>query len=107
MLKNKKLFYKCCNIFGFLCYSVIVAIPQGEKNMKIIHLNTKTKNYIKRLLELQKIAIENDYTKLLKQINQKLFTINQAWRKKMLQINQIDYTMKNYKMIVNATCYKF
>lgn len=75
--------------------------------MKIIRLNTKTKNYIKRLLELQKIAIDNDWTKLLKQINTKLYNINQAWREKMLQVNQIDYTMKNYKAIINATCYKF
>ena len=75
--------------------------------MKIIRLNTKTKKLITRLLDLQQRAKDNDQNKTLYQINQILFTINEKWRNKMLQVNQITYLDKGYKSIINATCYKF
>ena len=75
--------------------------------MKIIKLNTKTKNLIKRLLELQQNAIDNDQNKTLNQINTILYTINEKWRAKMLKVNNITYLDKGYKSIVSATCYKF
>lgn len=75
--------------------------------MKIIKLNTKTKNLIARLLDLQQKAQDNDQTRILNQINSILFTINEKWRAKMLQVNKIDYLDKGYKSIINATCYKF
>jgi hypothetical protein len=80
---------------------------KGSKNMKIIKLNQKTKNLIARLLNLQQKAKDNDQNKTLNQINQILFTINEKWRNKMLQVNEIDYLDKGYKSIINATCYKF
>lgn len=39
---------------------------------------------VKKLLHLQKIAINNDYNKLLKAINQKLFAINELYRQKII-----------------------
>ena len=75
--------------------------------MKIIKLNQKTKKLIARLLDLQQKAKDNDQNKTLNQINTILFTINQKWRAKMLQVNNIDYLDKGYKSIINATCYKF
>ena len=79
---------------------------RGEK-MKIIKLNTKTKNYITKLLQVQHQAIEHDHIELLAKINTILFTINEKWRDKMLDTNKINYTDKGYKSIINATCYKF
>ena len=75
--------------------------------MKIIKLNQKTKELITRLLDLQQKAKDNDQNKTLNQINTILFTINEKWRNKMLQVNQITYLDKGYKSIINATCYKF
>lgn len=75
--------------------------------MKIIKLKQKTKNLITRLLDLQQKAKENDATSILNQINQILFSINEKWRNKMLQVNNITYLDKGYKSIINATCYKF
>ena len=75
--------------------------------MKIIKLNQKTKNLISRLLDLQQKAKDNDATATLNQINTILFTINEKWRAKMLQVNEIDYLDKGYKSIITATCYKF
>ena len=75
--------------------------------MKIIKLNQKTKNLIARLLVLQQKAQDNDQNKTLHQINTILFTINEKWRTKMLQVNKITYLDKGYKSIINATCYKF
>ena len=75
--------------------------------MKIIKLNQKKKKLIVRLLDLQQKAKENDQYKTLHQINTILFTINEKWRAKMLQVNEIDYLDKGYKSIINATCYKF
>lgn len=75
--------------------------------MKIIRLNQKTKNLITRLLDLQQKAIENDQYKTLNQINTILFNINEKWRAKMLQVNNITYLDKGYKTIITATCYKF
>ena len=39
---------------------------------------------VKKLLQVQKIAINNDYTKLLNQINKKLFAINELYRKRII-----------------------
>lgn len=75
--------------------------------MKIIKLNQKTKKLITKLLDLQQKAKDNDQNKTLNQINTILFTINEKWRSKMLQVNEIDYLDKGYKSIINATCYKF
>lgn len=75
--------------------------------MKIIRLNTKTKNLITKLLNLQAKAQECDNTKVLNNINIILFNINEKWRSKMLQVNEITYLDKGYKSIINATCYKF
>ena len=75
--------------------------------MKIIKLNTKTKNLIAKLLDLQQKVKDNDQNKTLNQINTILFTINEKWRNKMLQVNNITYLDKGYKSIINATCYKF
>lgn len=75
--------------------------------MKIIKLNQKTKKLIARLLDLQQKVKENDATAILNQINQILFTINEKWRAKMLQVNEITYLDKGYKSIINTTCYKF
>ena len=75
--------------------------------MKIIKLNTKTKNLIARLLQLQQKAKDNDANDTLNQINAILFTINEKWRAKMLQVNNLTYLDKGYKSIINATCYKF
>ena len=75
--------------------------------MKIIKLNQKTKNLIKRLLDLQQKAKDNDQNQTLNQINTILYTINTKWRAKMLKVNNIDYLDKGYKSIINATCYKF
>ena len=76
--------------------------------MKKIYLNTKTKNLIKRLLQVQQKAIDNDYTDILNKINQILFTINEKWRKAMIKANQSNF--ENFQFIErvnNATCYKF
>ena len=76
--------------------------------MIIIKLNAKTKNYVTKLLQLQQKAIDNDYTNILSQINTILFTINQKWRKAMLEANKSNF--ENYQLIErinNATCYKF
>ena len=75
--------------------------------MKIINLNTKTKNYITKLLQVQQKAKETDNTATLNKINSILYTINTKWRDKMLKVNEIDYLDKGYKSIINATCYKF
>lgn len=75
--------------------------------MKIIKLNQKTKNFIARLLDLQQKAKDNDATHTLNQINAILFNINEKWRHKMLQVNEITYLDKGYKSIINTTCYKF
>lgn len=91
-----------------MCYIVIVAKPHKELYyMKIIKLNTKTKKYITRLLQVQQQAIDNDLTELLNKINTILFTINEKWRDKMLSTNEIDYTCKGYRQIIKSTCYKF
>lgn len=76
--------------------------------MKKIYLNQKTKNLIKRLLNLQQKAINNDYTDILNKINQILFAINQKWRSAMIKANQSNF--ENFQLIErinNATCYKF
>ena len=75
--------------------------------MKLVKLNTKTKEYIIKLLALQKKCIAVDDLTTLKKINVILFTINERWRAKMLQVNDINYTSKGYKTIIQATCYKF
>ena len=75
--------------------------------MKIIKLNQKTKNLITRLLDLQQKAKDNDATNTLNQINTILFNINEKWRAKMLQVNNVTYLDKGYKSIIDATCYKF
>lgn len=76
--------------------------------MKIIRLNTKTKNYINKLLQLQQKAIRNDLTDILNKINQILFTINEKWRNAMKKANPRNF--EDYQMqqrLNNATCYKF
>lgn len=76
--------------------------------MKKIKLSNKGQQIVKKLLELQKIAIDNDYTTLLKKVNERLYNINQSWRKAMLKANPRnfdDYQMQ--QRLNNATCYKF
>ena len=76
--------------------------------MKIIRLNTKTKNYINKLLQLQQKAIQNDLTDILNKINQILFTINEKWRNAMVKANPTSF--ENYQLnqrLNNKTCYKF
>lgn len=76
--------------------------------MKKIRLNQKTKNYIKRLLQVQQKAIENDYTDILNKVNKILYSINQSWRNAMIKANQSEF--ENYQLLSrlnNATCYRF
>lgn len=76
--------------------------------MNIIKLNTTTKNYINKLLQLQQKAMANDYTNILNQINAILFAINEKWRKAMIKANPSNF--ENYQLIErlnNTTCYKF
>lgn len=76
--------------------------------MKKIYLNKTTKNYITRLLQIQKKAIDTDCTEILNKINQILFAINEKWRQAMLKANPRnfdDYQMQ--QRLNNATCYKF
>ena len=94
-------------IFLYVIFTMCNGTQGSIKNMKIIKLNQKTKNLIARLLQLQQKAIDNDQNKTLYQINSILFTINEKWRAKMLQINDITYLDKGYKSIINTTCYKF
>lgn len=51
---------------------------------KSVKLTPNGAKLVKKLLQIQKIAINNDYTKLLKVINQKLFAINEAYRKRII-----------------------
>lgn len=39
---------------------------------------------VKKLLQIQKIAINNDYNKLLKRINTMLFNINELYRQRII-----------------------
>jgi hypothetical protein len=76
--------------------------------MKKIKLSNKGRQIVNKLLELQKVAIDNDYTKLLKSVNEKLYQINQIWRNAMIKANQSEF--ENYQLLSrlnNATCYKF
>lgn len=76
--------------------------------MNKIYLKQKTKKYVTRLLQLQKKAIDNDYTEILTKVNKILFTINEKWRNAMLKANPRDFG--DYQMqqrLNNATCYKF
>lgn len=76
--------------------------------IKKVKFNNQTQQKIKKLLQLQQIAIEKDLTTLLNKINKILYTYNQIWRNKMLSINKFDFT--NYQFIEyinNKTCYKF
>ena len=51
---------------------------------KSVKLTPNGAKLVKKLLHIQKIAINNDYTKLLNQINKKLFAINELYRKRII-----------------------
>ena len=96
------------DIYFFICYFVIDLKSRGGIYMNKIKLNKKTKNYVARLLQLQKKVIENDYTEILTKVNQILFTINEKWRHAMKKANPRnfdDYQLQ--QRLNNATCYKF
>ena len=91
-----------------MCYFVIDLIKSWRYFMNKIKLNKATKNYVTRLLQLQKKAIDNDYTEILTKVNTILFTINEKWRNAMKKANPRnfdDYQMQ--QRLNNATCYKY
>ena len=73
---------------------------------KMVKLSSYGKQLVKKLLTIQKIAISNDCNKLLKLINEKLFTINELYRKKVINLaKKVDLSYEGSKTFNFITCY--
>jgi hypothetical protein len=73
---------------------------------KMVHLSERGKQIVKKLLTIQKIAINNDYNKLLRKVNEKLFDINEIYRKNVINLaKKINVSYDGAKTFNFITCY--
>ena len=73
---------------------------------KSLKLTPKGLKLVTTLLKLQKVAINNDFNKLLKQINLMLFKVNEIYRQTLIKnAEKIQLSYDGAKTFNFITCY--
>ena len=73
---------------------------------KSVKLNNNGKQIVKKLLHLQKIALDNNFINLLTIINKKLFAINEYYRRRIVKNAQkVEISFQGCKTFEFITCY--